>query len=116
MLGANAVVSTAYGILSISNPNAMLAIYGVAEPLAFMSPAFGVCQYLGGLYVAIACRCWGALGVPGFAKRDPKETLEGMCTWHTIAGLIAGYRQIKGSSSPVVGSVIMAGLAYWAQK
>jgi hypothetical protein len=45
-----------------------------------------------------------------------QEALGDMCKLHTVAGLIAGFRQFKGSSSPVVGSVIMAGLAYWAQK
>ena len=61
-------------------------------------------------------RTFAALGAPGLPARDAKETLQGMCTWHTVAGLIAGFRQFKGSSSPVVGSVLMAGLAYWAQK
>jgi len=115
-LGANALVSTAYGILSISNPNAMLSIYGVTTKLDFMSPAFGVCQYLGGMYLAVALRCFAALGVPGLPARDVQETLQGMAAWHAIAGAVAGFRQLKGSSSPVVGSILMAGLAYWAQR
>merc|ERR1719460_750889 len=32
----------------------MLAIYGVTTTLEFMSPAYGVCQYLGGMYIAVA--------------------------------------------------------------
>jgi len=94
----------------------MLAIYGVSGTLDFMSPAYGVCQYLGGMHIAVALRCFAALGAPGFPARNQKEALGDMCKLHTVAGLIAGFRQFKGSSSPVVGSVIMAGLAYWAQK
>ena len=116
VLGANALVSTAYGILATCKPNAMLAIYGVASKIDFMSPAYGVCQYLGGMHIVVALRCFAALGFPGFPERDPKETLEGMFALHTVAGLVAGFRQFKGSSSPVVGSVLMAGLALWAKK
>ena len=116
VLGANALVSTAYGVLATCQPNAMLAIFGVTETLDFMSPAFGVCQYLGGMHVFVALRCLAALGTPGLPSRDTKETLQEMCTFHSIAGVVAGFRQFKGSSSPVVGSVVMAGLAYWAQK
>ena len=115
-LGLNAGVSVAYGILATCNPNAMLAIYGVTGALDFMSPAFGVCQYLGGMHIAVALRCLATIGVPGLPKRDAKETLEGMTALHTVAGCIAAFRQFKGSSSPVVGSVLMAGLSYWASK
>ena len=115
-LGLNAGVSVAYGILATCNPNAMLAIYGVTGALDFMSPAFGVCQYLGGMHIAVALRCLATIGVPGLPKRDTKETLEGMTALHTVAGCIAAFRQFKGSSSPVVGSVLMAGLSYWASK
>ena len=93
VLGANAFVSTAYGVLSTLKPNAMLAIFGVTETLGFMSPAFGVAQYLGGLHLAVAFRCLGAFGVPGFPSRDTKEALQDMCALHTIAAGIAGFRR-----------------------
>ena len=116
VLGVNAFVSTAYGILGIAAPNAMLAIFGVTGVLDFMNPAFGVCQYLGAMHLANALRCFGALGMPVVPATDTKETLQGLCAFHTLQGLVAGFRQFKGSSSPVIGSVIMAGLAYWAQQ
>lgn len=116
VLGVNAFVSTAYGILGTCQPNAMLAIFGVTETIAFMSPAFGVAQYLGGMHLAVALRCFGALGVPGLPERPAQEALQEMCALHTIAGVVAGIRQLKGSSSPVAGSILMAGLAYWASK
>lgn len=99
VLGANALVSTAYGILSTCNPNAMLAIYGVTTTLDFMSPAYGVCQYLGGMYIAVAFRCLSALGAPGFPARDVKETLGDMCALHTVAGLVAGFVRIVAADT-----------------
>ena len=97
VLGANALVSTAYGILSTVSPNAMLGIYGVTTKLDFMSPAYGVCQYLGGMHIVVALRCFCALGFRGFPARDQKETLNAMCTLHTVAGLVAGFRQARAA-------------------
>ena len=116
MLGLNAATSVMYGILATCQPSTMLSIFGVTESLTFMSPAFGVCQYLGGLHIAVALRCLGALGVPLLPARDTTQVLQDQCALHTVAGLIAGFRQFQGSSSPVIGSVIMASLAYWAAR
>lgn len=115
-LGLNTFTSVAYGFLATLQPNAMLAIYGVTGTLDFMSPAFGVTQFLGGMHLAVAVQCLGAFGFPGLPARDTKTTLQDMCALHSIASVVAGFRQFKGSSSPVIGSVLMAGLAYWAQK
>ena len=115
-LGLNTFCSVTYGLLATLQPNAMLAIYGVTGTLDFMNPAFGVTQFLGGMHLAVAVRCLGTFGVPGLPKRDTKTTLQDMCALHGLAGVVAGFRQFKGSSSPVIGSVIMAGLAYWAQQ
>ena len=125
-LTLNGLVSSVYGIGGTLSPNFVLAIYGAKEKLTFFTPAYGLAQFLGGVHIMVAARCFGALGVlPGvLPSRDPKEALGDMCIYHSVAAAIAAARTFEGakvswalaSSSPLPGAIIMAAFSYSALK
>lgn len=123
VLKLNAFVSAAYGIGFISAPSKVMAIYGSTETIAFMAPAHGLCQFMGGVHACIALRCVCALGVvAGLPSRDCKETLQDQFFLHAAMAAVAGYRTIRASqfsllaatASPLPGSLALAALTYSA--
>eukprot|EP00316_Scyphosphaera_apsteinii_P017136 CAMPEP_0119300868 /NCGR_PEP_ID=MMETSP1333-20130426/2750_1 /TAXON_ID=418940 /ORGANISM="Scyphosphaera apsteinii, Strain RCC1455" /LENGTH=189 /DNA_ID=CAMNT_0007302783 /DNA_START=166 /DNA_END=735 /DNA_ORIENTATION=- len=123
-LGINAFTSTAYGLGFLFTPAKVLTLYGAGGALDFLNPVHGVAQFMGGLQLAVAVRCFGALGVTGFPTRGAQETLQDMCVVHSLAAVISAYRAYRGSgfsllaasATPLPGCIALAALSYSASK
>jgi len=128
VLALNAVVTLGYGVGCTFAPTQVMKIYGSKGAINFMDAGHALSQYLGGMQAVFGLRCVSALagvGFAGFPACNAQDVLVEMCTVHTGAALIAAYRfgrvwrqssLLAASASPLPGSLLYAGLSYWAAR